>query len=224
MSMFNTQSSEPYEFLKKLENDIDFDEFTELAAMAGFSDPNNFPIEKITNILETKSFPTEDHYEFLWAIYECGRDELTHMSCPMRIYLASLYVYCNKIYLWGTAIESDYYLIMLNAAIESESGEYETLLCFVEWLHDYVQPDEGHDDYFCLLTWIFLQRKARLTNRFEFQKVLTFLEAKQYTQQQLDELTVSDNWRENWLGLSDSLPVVYDVEAERYTKIIYGPG
>jgi hypothetical protein len=195
------------ELLRHCKARIERGEVEALRGEPGFAPPNQFPVEELMQPLAVERFPEERHYEYLWAIYECGLDALQRCSAAMRVYLASLYVYCNKRRIWGATVECDYYYALIETARERGTDfPPAELLAFIEWLNDRVPAAEGYDDYFCLLSWAFLRRLAGRTDDERFREVIAHLAAKRYSKERLGELTVSDRWPAAWLELNRLLP------------------
>ena len=224
MRCFDSQQTQGTEFLKILSGKIRLDEFDLLRAEAGFSFPNNFSIDAIVGVLLSRQFPSENLYEYEWVIYECEFDRLRRYSAWMKMYLASLYIYCNKRRQWGITIESDYYYLVIETAIDQQPKEKELVpafLSFVEWLYDWVEADTGYDDYYCLLAWTLLRRLSDSNEHKCFRKVVDFLLDKHYSIQELSELTVSDRGIEAWFELHQRIPCPEVLRAD-FERIIRG--
>jgi hypothetical protein len=207
MIRFGAPSTAGRELMRHCKERIDAREFDALREEPGFSPPNTFSVEELMQPLARERFPEENHYEYLWAIYECGLGLLERCSAAMRVYLASLYVYCNKRRIWGTTVECDYYHALIHITRESRTDfRPAELLAFIEWLNDHVPAAEGYDDYFCLLSWAFLRRLAGRTDDERFREVIAHLGAKRYSKERLAELAVSDRWPAAWLELNRLLP------------------
>ncbi|ESQ15250.1 MAG TPA: hypothetical protein DDY14_17675 [Chromatiaceae bacterium] len=195
-------------FLQALSERISLGEFDLLGEEGGFTDPNEYiSVEAFAGILEERRYPRNNWYEFQWAIYECDYERLDQYSIWMRLFLASVYVYCNKKKKWGVDVESDfYYSIVLLAIADSESNELASqALSFIEWLHDCVEPDSYYDDYFCLLTWSLLRRLTNSTEHASFSDVMTTLLEKNYSSDRFTELTDSDCGIDAWSRLNRSI-------------------
>jgi hypothetical protein len=203
------------ELLRHCKERIDLGEFEALREEPGFSPPNTFSVDELMQPLLRGRFPEDKHYEYLWAIYECGLELLERCSAAMRVYLSSLYVYCNKRRAWGMTVECDYYYALITTAKEPGTDfPPDEILAFIEWLIDHVEAGEGYDDYFCLLSWAFLRRIAGRTGDARFREVLAELVARGYSKERLAELTVSDRWPAPWLELHRSLGPADGAEKE----------
>lgn len=224
MKLFDSRQTQGIEFLEIVGANISLKEFDLLHSEAGFNAPNNFPIKLIIHPLLNKQFPVKDLYEYEWAIYECGFDCLWDYSAWMKIYLASLYIYCNKRRQWGITIESDYYYLVIKTALEQQAKEIELVsvfLSFVEWLYDWVEADDGYNDYYCLLSWTLLHRLSNSINHKYFRQVVDLLLAKRYSGEELSMLTVSDRGSEAWFGLHQRISHPETLEAD-FERIIRG--
>jgi len=223
--MFSTRSNAGAEFLEFLRSRIDLDEFRHLAKEGGFSPPNTFTIEDIIGPILDARFPAADHYEFEWAIYECGLDNLRSYTKEMRIYLCAIYMYCNKVRQWGISIESEYHRMAVTSVLERSDPAYiKNFITYLEWLFENVEPDQGYEDYFCLLSWIILQRVAQDASSDLFDLVMSHLSSKNYSVQQLSELSVIEQWNADWLQLSETIPLNYGHSEVDYKRIICGSG
>ena len=211
-------------FLAALAERIDDRELDRLGREGGFEPPNRFPVEAFARVLESRTFPTEDVYDYEWAIYESGLECLKEYSSWMQLYLAALYVYCNKRRQWGITVESDYYYFMIELALDERQRQEILPLClsFVEWLHDQVVPDTGYDDYYCLLTWTLLCRLAGGADHPRFLAVVDYLlEEKGYSTEELQDLTVSDRGIEAWHELHQRIPCPEPLRSA-FEQIIWG--
>lgn len=223
MSLFGSTPDQGSRFLGALAEEIDPRELGQLAKEGGFSPPNLFPIEAIARILKSRTFPTEDFYEYEWAIYESGLERLKEYSSWMQLYLASLYVYCNKRRQWGITIESDYFYLMIELALDERQRQEFLPLClsFLEWLHDQVPADTGYDDYYCLLTWTLLRRLSGETDHPSFQRVVDLLLEKGYSTEELQALTVGDRGIEAWHELHERISCPEPLRRD-FEQIIWG--
>lgn len=222
-SLFGATQEQGWRFLAALAEKIDPSEFGRLGGEGGFAPPNLFPIEAVVRVLKSRTFPTEGFYDYEWAIYECGFERLKEYSSWMQLYLASLYVYCNKRRQWGTTIESDYFYLMIELALDDRQRQEFVPLClsFIEWLHEQVVPDTGYDDYYCLLTWTFLRRLSGETDHPCFRAVVDRLLEKGYSTEELQVLTVSDRGIEAWDELHERIPCPEPLRND-FEQIIWG--
>lgn len=223
MRLFGSTRDQGSRFLEVLAEKIDPREFGQLSKEGGFVLPNLFPIGAIVRVLESRTFPTEGFYEYEWAIYESGLERLKGYSSWMQLYLASLYVYCNKRQQWGIRIESDYLYLMIELVLGARRQQelLPLCLCFLEWLHDEVAPGVGYDDYYCLLTWALLRRLSGGTDHPCFQPVVDRLLKNAYSTEELQELTVSDRGIEAWHELHERIPCPEPLRND-FEQIIWG--
>lgn len=223
--MFDSLPTAEQSFLGFIRGRIEWAEFSKLSKEGGFDDPNNFNIEQIIRPLKNGAFPRKNHYEYMWAIYECSVKRLQGYSKSMQIYIASLYIYCNKVQQWGMSVESDFYYLIVNAELSQlDLDEIRQLLIFLEWLHEYVRADHGYDDYFCLLSWTFLRRLIKLTNDKSFQMIATNLMSRNYTKSYLAELSVSEMTPDNWYELHQRIPFGDSTLFVDWKRVILGVG
>lgn len=221
--LFQSNSLIESEFLNFLRIKIDDEEFRLLQSEAGFNAPNEFDVENIKRCVVLGEFPNDDFYEYLWAIYECGWENLRRYSPWMRACIASFYIYCNKRRQGPVEVESDYFLLAIEAALETQKPELPArFLDFIEWLHDSVPAAEGYDDYFALLSWGLLQRMAQTRKEDVLRAVLDVLLNKGYSTERLTELTVSDRGIESWLDLHRRLPSAGASIDKDFERIIAG--
>lgn len=222
--MFDLDSATDEKYLSHIEARICFAELHTLATEPGFTDPNQFPFERILAPLKEKQFPLQDHYEYCWAIYECGFDRIERCSKWVKLYLASLYIYCNKRKQWGLKIESDYYYMVISAETnEGVTDCSQQFLRFLEWLHEDVVEDEGYDNYYLLLSWSLLRRLRNEVSDCVFQDVLRTLISKQYSADNIFALTVSERGGSAWYDLYRSIPMPLNyVETYEFDAIVKG--
>lgn len=222
--LYNSKEQQGEIFLSALNHKITNKEFNLLQDEAGFSPPNIFPIERLVQPLASKNFPTYGLREYTWAIHECDFNRLRGYSSWMKTYLSSIYIYCDKIPEEWMPVESDYYYLVIETALnDKEKDEICRLfISFIEWLYDWVPPNPGYDDYYCLLTWTFLRRMQNATSDKYFSKTLDLLLRKNYSSERLDELTVSERGISEWLKLHRSIPCHSESMRINFEKIILG--
>ena len=224
MKLFHSTNEVGPDFLQTLHKCIDKKEFSLLAKEGGFTDPNNYiTVDEFILVLASHEFPKNNFYEYEWAIYESGYSRIRNHSNWMQLFLASLFVYCEKRKHFGLEISSDYHYLVLLLALENPDVKKlgALYLSFLEWLQDHVQPDTGFDDYYCLLTWLLLRRITNTSDHPDFLTVLDILEKRNYSTEELQELTVSDRGIESWLDLHMQIPCSKELE-ERFENIIFG--
>ena len=223
MIRFGSPSTAGAELLRHCKERIDADEFEALREAPGLSEPNTFSVGELVQPLRRERFPEDNHYEYLWAIYESGLEVVERCSAAMRVYLSSLYLYCNKRRAWGMTVECDYYYLLIEAAKQADAGfQPAEILAFIEWLYEHVRADAGYDDYFCLLSWAFLRRVAGRTGDEHFRQVLAELASRRYSSDRLAELTVSDRWPAAWLELHRDLAPLGGAVDKEFERLICG--
>lgn len=208
MTYFDARPTQAADFLTILRRQISAEEFQRLRTEAGFSPPNDFPIQRFVQILERSLFPTTDLMELQWALYECGIDRLREYTPWMKTYAAAVYVYCNKRRQWSVNIESEFYHMVIHTALDPSlcAKLAPPFLSFIEWLSDKVEPDVGYDDYYCLLSWLLLRRGLQRTDDDGFRSIVEALLARQYTTETISMLSVAENNLERWWQLHEQLP------------------
>lgn len=203
------------ELLRFLRYQISADDLEPLRSEAGVNFPNTFTFEDLIRPLNEGAFPVADHYEYMWAIHESNLDNLSRLSVFARAYLSVLYVYCNKIQQWGMTVESDYYLMLVEAAVESPAEELPIrLLRFVESLHDHVTGDAGYDDYVCLLSWLALVCITGGNHAGTAYQAIQTLKSRKKFSSYLNEETTSLRSLDDWLVLSARIPGFREVTAD----------
>jgi hypothetical protein len=208
MSLFSAAPNQGTAFLQHLARVLDASELERLRGEGGFGPPNDFPIERLAEVLAEREFPNANWYEFLWAIHEVAFERLASFSPALKAYLAALYLYCNKRQLWGLSVESDYYFLVLTALRDEPDPDLsERFLTFVEWLEDAVPAATGYDDYYALLAWTLLRRLRGETQHASFQPVLDRLLAKNYGREELEALCDSERSIDAWWNeLHEKIP------------------
>ena len=224
MKLFHSTNEVEADLLQTLHKCIDIREFSLLAEEGGFNAPNDgITADEFRLVLASHEFPENNFYEYEWAIYESGYSRIRNHSTWMQLFLASLFVYCEKRKHFGLEISSDYHYLVLLLALENpdEINIGSLYLSFLEWLYVHVKPDYDFDDYYCLLTWLLLRRITNTTDHPDFLTVLDILEKRNYSTEELQELTVSDRGIESWLELHMQTPCSKELE-ERFENIIFG--
>ncbi|KAB8198576.1 hypothetical protein FKV24_001385 [Lysobacter maris] len=203
---------------------LDVEEFALLAQEGGFTDPSDLPVETVMLPLERGEFPQSGHYDIEFAIYECWIDRFDSYSPWMRLYLAVLYLYCHDVTQGGICVESEYCLMAVSAAADGGQDAIRLLSDYLLWSRHGVPAGEGYDDYFCLLSWVMLQRSAGLTDTDTFSDVMAVLAGKEYDPGELEGFSAAEGWQDRWMRLSDSLASGEGFDSSDYRRIIMGPG
>ena len=220
---FNSSAAVGSEFLALLRNRISVEEVQALRGEPEWGPPNELDFDSIVAPLHNAEFPSAGFYEIEWAIYECGWDSLRLYSAPLRIYLACLYVYCNKRRQWSIVVDSDYFYLAIEAVMGLEQPvSSQQFAGFVEWMSDHVTPDAGYENYYELLSWALMQRVAPTANADTLRAVLGVLLAKDYDPGRLAESTVSDRGVAAWLALHHRVPSAGAAIDEQFERIILG--
>lgn len=206
--MFDSSRVTGSKFIEFIKKQIDMKEFSALSREAGFADPNTFTVEQVVQPLIDEEFPQYDHYEYLWAIFESDLERLRRYSRWMKIYLSSLYIYCNKVKQWGMVVESDYFYLVVETELDDpDLDSARQFLTFLEWLYEYVEGDDGYDDFYCLLTWTLLRRLIGATDDELFLRVRKTLSDRIPLERHLSELTVSKRDVSSWFDLHQRIPL-----------------
>lgn len=224
MSMFKVRQSEGSEFLRSLAGKIDVREFDRLRTESGFVCPNDYiSVEELTQVLASHEFPQNRHYEYEWAIHESGFESWPDFSVWMQMFLAALYVYCNKRKDWAMLVESDYHYAVVQLSLQRVEGPKvaRLYLGFIEWLCVWVEADVGYDDYFCLLTWTLLRRLSGAAHDDTFLEVLNALAEREPGRDYLCSLTDSVKSIETWYQLHEKIPCPQTFRSQ-FDKIILG--
>ncbi len=132
------------ELLALMERKISPAEMQRLAGEPGFCEPNDFDFNRMLSPLRNHMFPRDNHFEYMWAIYESGLERLSNYSAAVRAYVAMLYVHCNRCRAWLT-VKGDYYFMLVEALMacpELRQASADYLL----WLADrrgpeFIEPD-----------------------------------------------------------------------------------
>ena len=145
-------------FLQLLSGKITPSELDLLSHEAGFLPPVSFNFHRIQNILEQHTFPKNDHIEYCWALAECGLFRFYEFGNEIRIFVSSIYTYCNAIEPLGTRLESDFFWMGVEGVLRSRDAELTSAA--VEFFTMLERTHEGCSEehrYFCLLSICFLQ-------------------------------------------------------------------
>jgi hypothetical protein len=211
-------------FLQGIEQLIEPSEFSRFSQEFGFVDPNNFPFKNIQDILFNHQFPECDHFEYGWAIYECGFDRLATYSKAIRLFSASIYLYCHKVSNFGGNFESGFYYLLINKDINNYSLRCgELLSIFLEWLYEHVKSDRPNDDYYLLLTWALNAMYLKKAYGETFLAVISRLTELRYSA--IDIQLNNDCWfpqQEDWLNIIDKLPPPKEFDIELFVPIVCG--
>ena len=224
MSLFTADTGDGCRFLRSLCERVDRRGFILLGQAAGFVTPNTYiAVGEFEAVLTSHEFPESNHYEFLWAIHESGHGEIDGHSKWMRLFLAALYVYCDKRKQSGILISSEYHYMVLSLVENEPDGEEigSLYMSFLEWLQVHVEPDTGFDDYHCLLTWLLIRRLSDTSERPDALRVLDVLDGRRYRVEELEFLTVAERGMDFWLDLHLRIPCPKELE-EKYERVLIG--
>jgi hypothetical protein len=209
-------------FLKKLKKHVSEKELIALAMEAGFVYPNNFPIQKIIDIINSGKMPQDDLEDYIWAIYECNYERLQLYSPWVKAFISSIYVHSYKLNQSGVCVQSDYFFLGVKAALQDETGELAgAFLEFINWLNYCVTPDDGYEDQYAWIAWIFLKKIMNEENSNDYKKIINYLSERNYTSEMIDTLDVSTNREDSWWSLFAALQKEISEEA-LLKKIIFG--
>lgn len=143
-------------FLDKLSKTIDADSLARYGMSSGFNEPNSFSFGNVLSILRSKKFPIDRYYDFQWAIHESGWLEFNDCAESVRLFIGSLYVYCNRNESWGLQIEGDYYFTMVRDQLKTGENS-ESFPKFLEGLYEQVPVADRTQDCYLLLSWVLLR-------------------------------------------------------------------
>jgi hypothetical protein len=189
--------------LAHLRTQIANEELDRLAMEAGFVEPNQFDFENMTRPLRNLSFPLDNAYEYMWAIYECGLPRLVSFSPPLRQYIASIYLSCNRQCIWGMTVQGDYYYLLTQATLQNRSSLVH-VMAWLETLAESANAAQGFDPRFARFCWVTLDNathgESASVRRLEFAKLLH----EPATPSLMDELNVCETTAETWKELYES--------------------
>ena len=195
--------------LTALERLIDSEEIAFFSREGGFMDPNNFPFQNVLNILRSHKFPTAEHFEYGWAIRECGIDQLRRYSPPMRLFAASIYLYCYKVIGFDGNYQGEFFYMLLQGEVEGEGPACAAqLLTFLEWMYEHVPSHEQYSEYDLLLAWSLTAIHLSKTSEPTFARVLLRLRELHYSASDL-RLNNDGGFPQpgDWLDLLEKLRV-----------------
>ena len=147
-------------YLTNLQRKIDTTSLQDMAALGGFNPPNNFPFYSMTKLLIDKRFPIDNLFEYAWAIYECGYDEIQELNPYSQIFLVSIFLYAQRKMERSDGTEEMYYYILAKASLLVEADDRILILEYLEWIESKVSlayegfPD---DDIFLVLASLIIE-------------------------------------------------------------------
>ncbi len=176
--------------------------------------PNPASIQELSEIIHSAILPINNKAaQVAFLIHELGRDFFARFGTPERMYVRSIYVYCNKRLPLGVEVSGDYFFLASRDICSGENGLQfgSKYLAFLEWLHSEVKSHPSYCDFFLLLSWISVRR------RFEdfsdpFGQVLSELLNLRGTVADLIELNDSVVFLESWERLHGELPCLPEHE------------
>lgn len=224
--LFNIDRNYDSSFLKFLSDRVSRENVFSLSRAAAFDSPDDFIFEDIFIPLESGKFPEtmEDARRFVIAIYDCGYELVEQLPIWDKMYICSLYIATNKIHLWSIDIASDYYYMIIKEGLHG--GTRTPLIYFskiLEWIHVWGPTAEWYDDYYLLLSWVFISRLLGCANIESYNKTMNNLLTRgDLTINELNELTVSNRDMSSWLSIHQQIPNLCGYDNIDYKKIICG--
>ena len=210
-------------FLAGLEALIAPEELSRFSLEAGFADPNNFPFGHVANVLKSHAFPASELVEYGWAIKECGSECLKRYSPPMRLFAASIYLYCYKVTGFDANFQGEFlYLLVKDEPASDRPVGTSLLLVFLEWMIDHVASHRAYSEYDLLLAWSLTAIRRRKTGEPVFALVHLHLRQLGYsaTDLRLNNDSVFPQ-PGDWLDLLQEIPVG-DAEVDAMLPIMCG--
>jgi len=143
-------------FLAKLSNEISGGDLDPLSREAGFLPPVSFDFKKFVYILDRRCFPEEDYIEYSWALSECEFERLRLHGEAVRLFVSSVFLYCNVRQPLGVRVESDFYWLGVDAALRGERRLGIAFFNFIERLCSEAERVEDSQWYLSSLSLCFL--------------------------------------------------------------------
>ena len=169
-------------FLAQLAVLIDSEELSRFSLEGGFTDPNNFPFQNVARVLGGHAFPTTDLFEYGWAIRECGIDRLKCYSPQMRLFAASIYLYCYRVSEFDGNFQGEFLYLLVKSEVDAHGPACASLLLsFLEWMVEHVPSHAAYSDYDLLLAWTFVALHLGMTTEPAFALVLSKLRELNYS-------------------------------------------
>jgi hypothetical protein len=157
-------------FLAAVSKAISRNELARVAEEAGFLPPVSFEFEKLRAIANTRAFPRNEHIQYSWALYESELSRLKLFSDPIRMFLSGVFVYCNFHEPLGPRVESDFYWLGVESALQYRDPKIGAAFCeFLESLGGYEKAANKYQKYFCSISICFLRAYAFPTDGFNFE-------------------------------------------------------
>jgi hypothetical protein len=178
-------------------------ELDQFATEAGFVDPNCFDFDNMRRPLRDLSFPLGNHFEYMWAIYECGLPRLLRFSPALRQYVASIYLHCNRQCAWGMTVQGDYYHLLTQATLQNRSS-VARVMAWLETLAEVNGATQDFDPRFARFCWVALdnvvRRDSASLQRKEFLRLLREPASPSF----VDGLRVCETTAQRWEELYDA--------------------
>ena len=143
-------------FLAGLSNKVGNKDLNLLSQEGGFQPPESFDIKMLGRILDRKCFPEEDYIEYSWALSECGISRLRLHGEAVRLFVSSVFLYCNVRQPLGVRVDSDFYWLGVDAALRGERRLGIAFFNFIERLCSEAERVEDSQWYLSSLSLCFL--------------------------------------------------------------------
>lgn len=178
MSVNNNPINSDLQFLRVLSKEVSPRELLLLSEEAGFLPPVSFSFDRIRAVLDKGRFPVEHEIEYSWALAECELSRLMDFSVPVRILVSSIFAHCNMRQPLGTRIESDFYWLGVEGALQGKSHRLRLAFCsFLERLETFESMSTESQKYFCSLSQCFLRAGAGLFSESSFDQRIALLKS-----------------------------------------------
>jgi hypothetical protein len=106
-------------FLKAVAGKISDDAYCSLTQLDGFMFPNDeISVIQISRVIEEARFPSEDVYEYAYAINTCGQDGLRRLDPYLLFAVSAIFLYCNKREPLGAPHECEFLRNMIATSVE----------------------------------------------------------------------------------------------------------
>ena len=195
-------------FFSELASRMDRDAFSAeiLGGLAGFSPPNNFPLDQFKSPLNLRTFPQSDFYEYCWAIVE-SFDQWTlqqDYDPYFLLYVTALFIYCSLQEKFGMEFTALYIEQCITKFWKMSDA---TGLALMDEFIDTI--DKSNDfcvEYFCLLGKLFIARILKTEIDYQSIQARLLLLQESHLLEAFDDVSYDEEHQAGWIELNKNIP------------------
>lgn len=152
--------------LRAVSGRISDDAYCSLTQLDGFMFPNDeISVIQIMRAVEEARFPSENVYEYAYAINACRQDGLRRLDCYLLFAISAIFIYCNKREPLGAAHECEFFRNMISAsAAINESATDDACVRFIREISCDLDEQSSRQECFSAVALAFVLEVLGIAN------------------------------------------------------------